>query len=95
MTYIFKNGAHKNMADRAAAWAYLMQGRASAHLPPPATEDPIRTLLVSLLGAAALTAGLILIRQTGPAPLPRPRDMHAGENEPGTISLERLRALGY
>ena len=53
-------------------------------------------LLVSLLGAAALAAGFVLIRQTEPHPLPRrSRDAHAGENEPGTISLERLRALGY
>ena len=58
-------------------------------------EARIRTLLVSLLGAAALAAGFVLIRQTAPQPLPRYRDGHAGENEPGTISLERLRALGY
>ena len=41
-----------------------------------------------------LAAGFVLIRQTTPQPLPRIRDSHAGENEPGTISLERLRALG-
>jgi hypothetical protein len=58
-------------------------------------EARIRTLLVSLLGAAALAAGFVLIRQTTPQPLPRYRDGHAGESEPGTISLERLRSLGY
>jgi hypothetical protein len=58
-------------------------------------EARIRTLLVSLLGAAALAAGFVLIRQTAPQPLPRTREGHAGENEPGTISLERIRALGY
>jgi hypothetical protein len=58
-------------------------------------EDPIRTLLVSLLGAAALAAGYVLITQKGPEPLPRFRDSHAGERQPGTISLERLRELGY
>lgn len=71
-----------------------MQVRACDPL-PPASEAVIRTLLVSLLGAAALAAGFVLIRQTSPQPLPRYQDSHAGENEPGTISLERLRALGY
>jgi hypothetical protein len=70
--------------------------RARRHPPSPTLEAVIRTLLVSLLGAAALAAGLVLIRQTDPQPLPRSRrDSHAGESEPGTISLERLRALGY
>jgi hypothetical protein len=59
------------------------------------TEASIRTLLVSLLGAAALAAGFVLLRQTAPQPMPRLRDGHAGENDPGTISLERIRALGY
>ncbi len=72
--------------------------RAHARLcKPPSTamEDRIRTLVVSLLGVAAVAAGLVLIRQKGPEPQVRIRDMHAGESLPGTISLEKLRELGY
>ena len=61
----------------------------------PYMGGPIRTLFVSLLGAAALVAGLVLLNQKGPEPLPKKRDSHAGESQPGTISLERLRELGY
>jgi hypothetical protein len=56
---------------------------------------PIRTFFVSLLGAAALATGLVILNQKGPEPLPKKRDSHAGERQPGTISLERLRKLGY
>ena len=55
----------------------------------------IRTLVVSLLGVAAVAAGLVLIRQKGPEPQLGIRDVHAGESHPGTISLEKLRELGY
>ena len=54
----------------------------------------IRTFVVSLLGVAAVAAGLVLIRQK-PEPQLRMRDVHAGESQPGTISLEKLRELGY
>ena len=63
--------------------------------PNTATGGIIRTLVVSLLGVAAVAAGLVLIRQKGPEPQYRIRDVHAGESQPGTISLERLRELGY
>lgn len=62
---------------------------------PLQTGGLIRTLLVSLLGAAALAAGYVLISQRGTEALSGPRDSHAGERMPGTISLERLRELGY
>ena len=57
----------------------------------PYMGGPIRTLFVSLLGAAALAAALVLLNQKGPEPLPKKRESHAGESQPGTISLERLR----
>jgi len=58
---------------------------------------PIRPLVVSLLGAAAVAAGVLLIRQKGPEPEAKPGvgSMLAGESRPGTISLERIRELGY
>lgn len=56
---------------------------------------PIRTLVVSLIGVAALTAGLVLIRQQRQAEAPRLKEIPAGETLPATISLERLRELGY
>lgn len=58
----------------------------------------MRPMTLGLLGVAALTAGLLIVRA------PRPRDEEqttrtkatpAGENVAGTISLERIRALGY
>ena len=56
---------------------------------------PIRALVVSLIGVAALTAGLVLIRQQRQAEAPRLKEIPAGETLPATISLERLRELGY
>lgn len=68
---------------------------ARVRLLPLTTGGPIRTFFVSLLGAAALAAGFVLLNQKGPHPLPKKRDIHAGESQSGTISLERLRELGY
>ena len=72
-----------------------MLTRVRAKPPFTGSEDFIRTLVVSLLGVAAVAAGLVLIRQKGPEPQLRIRDVHAGESQPGTISLEKLRELGY
>jgi len=55
----------------------------------------LRTLTVGLLGAAAIAAGLILVRQPRGSDPDRPTDVPAGETHPGTISLDRIRALGY
>lgn len=56
----------------------------------------MRTLTVSLLGAAAIAASLLLLRQQREPEEPRqPRIAPAGETVPATISLERLRELGY
>jgi hypothetical protein len=58
-------------------------------------DKPIRTLTFSLLGAAALAAGLLLVRQQRVTDLDTSQQVPAGETQPGTISLERIRAVGY
>ncbi len=55
----------------------------------------LRTLTVGLLGAAAIAAGLILVRQPRDPDPDRPTDVPPGETHPSTISLDRIRALGY
>lgn len=55
----------------------------------------IRTFTVSLLGVAALAAGLMLLRQQKQVESPRLKEVPAGESVPSQISLERLRELGY
>jgi len=56
---------------------------------------PIRTFLVSLLGAATLTAGLFLVRQhQREADAEAQRQVPAGERVARNISLEKLRELG-
>jgi hypothetical protein len=54
----------------------------------------MRTLALSLLGVAALTAGLILIRNTRPEHATHQELVPPGESVPGRIALERLRELG-
>lgn len=61
----------------------------------PQPEVIIRTLTVSLLGAAALAAGLLLVRQQRREDAERPSLVPAGEQVPAVISLEKLRELGY
>ena len=56
----------------------------------------MRTLAVSLLGAAALAASLVLLRQQRDEEArPQPRVAPPGESIPGAISLERLRERGF
>jgi len=56
---------------------------------------PIRTFLVSLLGVATLTAGLLLVRQHQKgAEAEARRQVPAGERMARNVSLERLRELG-
>lgn len=56
----------------------------------------MRALTVGLIGAAALAAGLLIVREVqDPERSPRPREIPAGESQPATISLERIRAQGY
>ena len=54
----------------------------------------MRTLTYSLLGAAALAAGLLLVRQHKQVEDERPKLVPAGETVLAVISLDRLRELG-
>lgn len=58
-------------------------------------EDTIRNFVVSLLGAAALTAGLLLLRHHKEVVTPTAASVPPGESVPGEISLERLRERGF
>ena len=55
----------------------------------------MRPLTAGILGAAALAAGLLLVRQVRDEDATPPRLTPAGETQPATISLERIRSLGY
>ncbi len=56
----------------------------------------MRPLTVGLIGAAALVAGILIIREVRAVDeKPRPREISAGESEPTRISLDRIRAVGY
>ena len=70
-------------------------GRARTTVPTLNPGGPIRTFLVSLLGAATLTAGLFLVRQHQKgADGEAQGQVPAGERTARNISLERLRELG-
>lgn len=62
------------------------------------------TITLGLLGAAAITAGVLLVRQQQRTPERHPprdafpageRHAPAAERQASEISLERIRALGY
>ena len=56
----------------------------------------MRALTVGLIGAAALVAGLLIVREVqDPERSSRPQQITSGESHPGTISLDRIRAQGY
>ena len=56
----------------------------------------MRTLTVSLLGAAAVAASLVLLRaQREEVVRPQTRIVPPGETMPGSISLDRLRERGF
>ena len=56
----------------------------------------MRALTVGLIGAAALAAGLLIVREVrDETALPRAKDIPAGESQPASISLDRIRALGF
>ena len=62
----------------------------------PSTECNMRVITVGLISAAALAAGLLLVREArDEIQAPRARDIPAGETQPATISLDRIRELGY
>lgn len=57
----------------------------------------IRKITVSLVGTAALAAGLVLLRQGNNRPQPdvaSVEEVPPGESVPAQISLEKLRELG-
>jgi hypothetical protein len=59
------------------------------------TGGPIRNFLVGLLGAATLTAGLLLVRQhQREAETEAKRLVPAGERVARQVDLDRLRELG-
>ena len=60
----------------------------------PNPGGPIRTFIVSLLGAAALTAGIFVFRHQREADTELKKQIPAGENTARTVSLEKLRELG-
>lgn len=59
-------------------------------------EGKLRTFAVSIMSAAAVAAGLLLIKGQRHEDVEQSLDnvVPAGETVPGTISLERLRELG-
>ncbi len=61
---------------------------------PVCPGGSIRTLIVSLLGAAALTAGIFVIRHQREAENELRNQIPAGEKTARTISLDKLRELG-
>ena len=74
----------------------------TVHAPPGVITAPfqpgvaVRTLTVSLLGAAAVAASLLLLRQQreDETRVP-PRVVPPGETLPAEISLDRLRERGF
>jgi len=58
-------------------------------------EDPIRKITLSLLGAAAIAASIVLVRQQRQiAPTEIPQIDSTEESPKQVVSLERLRELG-
>jgi hypothetical protein len=54
----------------------------------------MKSFTLGLLGAAALATTILLVRQSKDAMQSQPRVSPAGETQPSTISLERIRELG-
>ena len=54
----------------------------------------MRKWAVGLLGAAALATTILLVRQQKQVETQTAQIIPAGENEPATISLKRIRELG-
>jgi hypothetical protein len=54
----------------------------------------MRKFMVGLLSAAALTTTILLVRQQKQVETQTAQATPAGESEPATISLERMRELG-
>lgn len=66
----------------------------AAFVTPEPSEAEIRTFVVSLIGAAAVAAGLVLLRQQKESEMNDAAQIFPGERVPATIVLERLRNAG-
>ena len=62
--------------------------------PSPQDDAIMRKLTYSILGAAAIAASVLLVRQQKTDEDERPRVVPAGETVPAVIELDRLRELG-
>jgi len=74
--------------------AWMVQGH---HATDHNAGGVIRKITVSLIGTAALAAGLVLLRQGNARPSPETEtveEVPPGEEVPGKIRLDRLRELG-
>lgn len=54
----------------------------------------MKSFAIGLLGAAALATTILLVRQQKEVQRAETRLIPAGESQPSTISLERIRELG-
>lgn len=54
----------------------------------------MKSFAIGLLGAAALATTILLVRQQREPTLKESRLIPAGESQPTTISLERIREMG-
>ena len=61
---------------------------------PPPERLVMKSFTLGLLGAAALATTILLVRQSKDATESEPRVIPAGETQPSTISLDRIRELG-
>ena len=56
----------------------------------------MRPITVGIIGAAALVVGILIVREIRAVEeAPRPRELRAGELDPTSLSLDRIRSLGY
>ena len=67
----------------------------STHVYLNVRRPRIRAFIVSLIGAAAVVTGLVILRQQKQVDHTRVGEIPAGETVPSDLSLERLRASGY
>ncbi len=95
MWRILLSDTHLSIRDRVSREGMVRAVRTGVEDSPERTrEGSIRKVTYSLLGAAALAAGLLLIRQQKQEDLVVAGEPAPGESVPSEISLERLRELG-
>lgn len=84
---------HRLLADPTGTENASYDLRRFRHFSQPG--GPIRTFIVSLLGAAAFTAGILVVRLHRVADYEVRGQIPAGERTARAVSLERLRELGF